>query len=275
MPAELSTDLLELIVDELAGEKSALSACALASSVLRRPARHHLFSNVSVTSVDRATALADILDGDPALGASILSLHATYRPPVIAWHSAVGHAGLICALLPRLPRLATLKFSAIKILAFGRVRGAGALAAVLPASLRRLAFAWCQLANGADFITLITAAPGLRSLGVISCDWFPPVISPEGVTYASTLKLEDFQLVSKRGIETQIDHGWLSIVSTHGLISLTATLYGSTGVPFWQARIDQAGAVMRKLVLVHYNLSGEPWSTLSLAIPSSRSYVQP
>jgi hypothetical protein len=139
MPATLSTDLLDKVVDEIAGDKPALSACALASSFLRRRARYHLFSVVDVTSLARATAFADVLDADAALGASIVWLHAWVGLTATAWQGTPGRAGL-CALLPRLPSLAALKISNIMFFEFEHESGVGALAAALPASLRRLAF---------------------------------------------------------------------------------------------------------------------------------------
>jgi hypothetical protein len=112
------------------------------------------------------------------------------------------------------------------------------------------------LGSDASFIALITAAPGLRSLSIISCECSSSIAASESVACASALELEDFQLVSKRRMGTQIGHVWLSVVSKHGLASLTASLCESSDVPFWQAWIDQAGPVMRKLIVVTQHWDG-------------------
>jgi hypothetical protein len=258
MRLELSADLLELVVDELAGEKPALSACALASSVLHRRARHHLFSVIEITSLTRATALADFLDADSAIGASVASLHAWVGPPTgrDAWLGAPGRTGL-CALLQRFPNLTTLELSSVDFVAFNCESGVGALTAVLPVSLRRLVFYACELASDTDLIALITAAPRLRSLTLHSCEWPRSTALPEGEAHAPVIQLEVLQLISLWG-STEVDRPWLTVVSTTQLVSLMVTLYGASDVPFWQAQIDQAPA-MRKLVLMNYNQSGAPY----------------
>jgi hypothetical protein len=255
MPLELSADLLELIVDELADEKPALSACALASSVLHRRARHHLFSAIEISSLARATTLADFLDVDPALGASVASLHAWVGPPRDAWLGAPGRTGL-CALLKRFPNLTTLELSSVDFVAFDCESGVGALTAALPASLRRLAFHTCELASDAGLIALITAVPRLQSLMLHSCEWPRSIPHPEGEAHAPAIQLEVLQIISLWG-STEVDRPWLTVVSTTQLVSLLVTLYGASDVPFWQAHIDQAPA-MRKLVLMNYNQSGAP-----------------
>jgi hypothetical protein len=72
MPAQMNSDLLELVVDALAGDKPTLAACALASSVLHRRARHHIFSDVTIFSLDRAKALVGLLKAEPALGEHVI-----------------------------------------------------------------------------------------------------------------------------------------------------------------------------------------------------------
>jgi hypothetical protein len=256
MPTELSTDLLELVVDELAGEKPALSACALASSVLRRRARHHLFAAVEVTSLARATALADFLDADPALGASIVSLMAWDGPPKHAWIGGPVRTSLY-TLLQRLPHLAALEFSNVDFVVLEPKCSVGTLAAAFPASLRRLAFSTCDFATDADPVSLITAAPHLQRLTLNGCAWPPSSAAPECEAYPPAAQLETFDLISIWG-QTEVVRPWLSVIPAHRLVSLTVTLYGSNDVPFWQARIDQAGPTLRKLVLMNYNHSGAP-----------------
>jgi hypothetical protein len=261
MKAELSADLLELIVDDLADDKPTLSACALASSVLRRRARHHLFSELKISSLNRATALADFLDGDQALGASVASLLVAVELLKAAWLGAPGRIGL-CALLPRFPHLAQIAFSCVDFTSLERESGPGALAAALPASLRRLAFFTCNFASDAGFIALITCAPRLRSLIVNTSTWLPPATTPDCEAYAPVIELEDLKVESLWG-QTEVHRPWLSAVSTRRLRSLKMTLYGSSDIPFWQARIDQAGPAMRKLTLVNWNPSGTPCFGLS------------
>jgi hypothetical protein len=256
MPTKLSTKLLELVVDELVGDQPALSACALASSVLRRRARHHLFSNVVVTSLARATALVGFLDADPALGASVVSLLAWDGPPRDAWVGGPVRTGL-CTLLQRLPHLAALELSSVDFVVLEPKCSVGALAAALPASLRQLAFSTCDFATDAGLVSLITAAPRLRSLVINSCGWSPSAAAPQGEAYAPAAQLEAFQLVSMWG-DTEVGRPWLSVVSAHRFVSLTITLYGSSDVLFWQARIDRAGPTLRKLDLMNYNHSGAP-----------------
>jgi hypothetical protein len=268
MKAELSTDLLELVVDDLADDKPTLSACALASSVLRRRARHHLFSKLSISSFNRANALADLLDGDPALGASVASLLAGIGPPRDAWIGAPGRTGL-CALLPRFPHLAQIAFSCVDFASLERESGAGALAAALPASLRRIAFFTCDFASDAGVIALISCAPRLRSLIVSQCAWLPSTTTSDCEAYAPVIELEDLQVDSLWG-QTEVHRPWLSAVSTRRLLSLKMTLYGSSDVPFWQARINQAGPAMRKLVLTNCDPSGTPCFSLSRSIHAHR-----
>jgi hypothetical protein len=261
MKAGLSADLLELIVDDLADDKPTLSACALASSVLRRRARHHLFSELRISSFNRATVLADFLDGDQALGASVASLLAGVGPPKDAWLGAPGRPGL-CALLPRFPHLAQIAFSCVDFASLERESGAGALAAALPASLCRLAFFTCDFASDAGFIALISCAPRLRSLIVNQSTWLPPATTPDCEAYAPVIELEDLQVDSLWG-QTEAHRPWLSAVSTRRLRSLEMTLYGSGDIPFWQARINQAGPAMRKLVLMNCDPSGTSCFSLS------------
>jgi hypothetical protein len=138
---QLSTELLEQVIDQLAAnsDKPALRACALASPVLRPRARHHLFSIIRLASFapHRASALADLVDADPALGACVASLSVSAmgaERPKQAWLCGPGPTGL-CAQLARFPRLATLELNIFDF----RLMDASALAAALPASLKRLA----------------------------------------------------------------------------------------------------------------------------------------
>jgi hypothetical protein len=252
MPAELSPKLLELIVDELAGDKSALSACALASSVLRRRARDHLFSAMMVHSLARATALAHFLDADTALGASVMVLHAWDGRPGQAWMDGPGQVGLR-ALLQRLPHLATLNLLSIRKNTFAHESDVGVLVAALPASLRALGFFQCDFKSHEGPVALITAAPRLRSLTVNLCEWPKSVAAQEHGAYTPVVQLEVLNLFSDMWGETETNRPWLSVISTRRLVSLELHLYDTNDIPFWQARIDQAASTMRKLVLMYYN----------------------
>jgi hypothetical protein len=261
MPAKLNSDLLDLVVDELAGDKSALSACALASSVLRRRARHHLFSVITISSLGRAIGLTDLLDADPTLGGSVASLSARIGPLKETWLSAPGRTGL-CELLPRFPHLVTLTFNSVDFAAFERESGVGPLADALPASLRRLRFYSCDFGRDGDKIgvVLLSGALRLRSLVVNSCVWTSSSAASDSVACVPVVEPEDLHVVFSA--RSELDRSWLSSVSARRLVSLTVALYRAVDVLFWQVRIDQAGPVMCKLVLVNYAPSGA--SCLSL-----------
>jgi hypothetical protein len=254
MSAKLSTDVLELVVDELAGDKISLAACTFASSVLRRRARHHLFSAIHFTSLARATALADLLDADPALGGSVASLYAGIWPPGDIWPSAPGRIGL-CALLPRVPHLVTLTFDSFSFTVFERESGVGALAAALPATLRRLRFWNCEFGpDGGELgAVLLSGALRLRSLVLNGCEWSSA--ASNSVACEPVVEPEDLYVIDSL-FDTGLDRSWLSCVSGRKLVSLTMTPYRAGDVPFWQMRIDQAGPVMRKVILVNYVFPG-------------------
>jgi hypothetical protein len=250
MSAKLSTDVLELVVDELAADKLSLAACTLASSVLRRRARHHLFSAIHFHSLARATALADLLDADPTLGESVASLSAGMWPPGDTWPSAPGRAGL-CALLSCVPHLVTLTFDSFYFTVFERESGVGALAAALPASLRRLRFFNCDFGpDGGELgAVLLSGALRLRSLVLTGCEWSSTAL--DSVACEPVVEPEDLYVTDSL-FDTGLDRSWLSCVSGRKLVSLTMTPYRAGDVPFWQVRIDQAGPVMRKVILVNY-----------------------
>jgi hypothetical protein len=73
-PPVLSADVLDLIVDELRGDKSALAACALASSVLLPRARRHIFHDVEINEGRDDRQLLDFLDADPSLAHAFVSV---------------------------------------------------------------------------------------------------------------------------------------------------------------------------------------------------------
>jgi hypothetical protein len=254
MPAKLSTELLDMVMDHLAGDKPALFTCALASSILRRRARHHLFSAIEISSLARATALADLLDADPALGASVASLSASIWPRRDIWISASGRTGL-CALLSRVPHLVTLTFDSVDFTAFERECGVVALATALPASLRRLRLCYCKFGrDGGELgVVLLSGAPRLRSLVVDSCEWTSSAAS-ESVACEPVAEPEDLHFIYSG--RTEPNRSWLSSVSGRRLVSLTVMLNRAGDVPFWQVQIDQAGTVMRKMILVNYVFPG-------------------
>jgi hypothetical protein len=255
MSAKLSTELLDMVLDHLAGDKPALSTCALASSIVRRRARHHLFSVITISSLGRATALTDLLDADPTLGGSVASLSARIGPFRETWLSAHGRTGL-CELLPRFPHLVTLTFNSVDFTAFALERGVGPLAAALPTSLRQLRFYSCDFGRDGDEIgvVLLSGALRLQSLVVDSCLWTSSSVASDSVAYAPVVEPEDLHIICSG--ETKLDRSWLSSVSARRLVSLAVTLYRAGDVPFWQVRIDQAGPVMRKVILVNYVFPG-------------------
>jgi hypothetical protein len=255
MSTELSAELLELVVDILADDKPSLRQCALASSVLRRRARHHLFSAVSLYSHRRASVLVNLLDADPALGGCVASLAASPENHTQRWLVAPARTGLP-ALLPHFPHLTALVLRSI----WCYPNEAGPIAAALPASLRRLELRGCRFASNADIVALFTAAPRLRHVVVEFCE---VALEAHGRdSYLPTVELEELVVVPRWGA-VHIGNGgpaatWLAVVSSRTLVSLTVALGFDSDVPFWQTRIDQAGSVMRQLEIKCRDLSCAP-----------------
>jgi hypothetical protein len=252
MIAKLGLDVLDLVVDALVGDKLTLCMCALASPVLRRRARHHLFSDIRVTSLARASALVDLLDADPAIGGCVESLTVSGWNP--AWVIAPLPTGL-CALLPRFPRLVALKLDGIWCRPADR---AWAMAAALPTSLRRLELCHTAFITEADIVALLTAAPHLRYVVVFECDYLA-LEGPRRHMPVPTVEPEELTAIPHWDVMHVYDGepaaSWLAVVSPRRLASLTVTLYYESDVPFWQARINQAGSVMRKLEISHCDLT--------------------
>ncbi|KAI0628338.1 hypothetical protein C8Q77DRAFT_474477 [Trametes polyzona] len=67
-------DLIFHIIDDLSGDQSSLSKCALTSSAIFPRARAGLYRSISLTSLSNARLLCRTLDEDPSLGALVESL---------------------------------------------------------------------------------------------------------------------------------------------------------------------------------------------------------
>jgi hypothetical protein len=231
MTASLGLDVLALVVDALAGDKPTLCMCALASSALRRRARHHLFSHIHVTSLERASALADLLDVDPAIGGLVQTLTVTagWHPK---WVIAPARTGL-CALLPHFPRLVTLELEDVWCRPADRAR---AVAAAIPTSLCRLGLYHSAFVAEADIVALLTAAPHLRHVVVFECD-YSPLEGPRRSMHASKIEPEELMAIPYWGV-MHIGDGrpaasWLTAISSRRLASLKMTLYYDSDVSFW------------------------------------------
>jgi hypothetical protein len=178
--AQLSIELLEHIVDELAkdSDKPSLRACARASSILHSRARHYLFSTIRLESFPpaRASALVELLDADMALGTCVTSLivsaiRTDWSTRLQPWLYGCGPIGLRM-LLPRFTHLTTAEFISLDF----RQMPTAALAAALPISLERLAFSNIEFAVDEDVVALLTAVPHLRSVAFYHCICQPAMV---------------------------------------------------------------------------------------------------
>ncbi|KAF5376442.1 hypothetical protein D9615_008673 [Tricholomella constricta] len=101
----LPLELINMIIDELAGDKPALSACSLTSSSLREQAQKHLFSDIvlDLDTIDPSSSddLHDILYSNPHLASFVVSLKVQFSQPS-EWEFVIARH---VALLNRFPRV--------------------------------------------------------------------------------------------------------------------------------------------------------------------------
>jgi hypothetical protein len=246
----LGADVLELIVDELCDDIPALTACALASSILLPCAQRHLFRGVEIDN-DLATRLLDLLDVNEQLEHALKSVHlvgernifASVAPYTRPWHWMSNPDRR--RLLARLPRLQTLVLAHFQWAEVELERSQELSPSLFPC-LHSISFLSCRLPTNAAFVSFLSALPLLRELRLDHCTWISDNSAESLTGLPATIDLNVFEFVYSR---QAIGHSWMNIIGAHQLRRLAFTLYSQQDVPLWQGILDDAGATLREVEL--------------------------
>jgi hypothetical protein len=243
----LGADVLELIVDELYDDIPALTACALASSILLPRARRHLFRGVEIDN-DLATRLLDLLDANEQLEHALESVHlvgefdltASRDPFTRSWNWMSNPDRR--RLLSRLPRLQTLVLARFQ---WAEVRSQELSPSLFP-HLRCISFLSCRLPANAAFVSFLSALPLLREVCLRHCTWNSDDNTQGTSRRLATIHLTVFELVDSG---QAIDHSWMAAIGTHESRRLAFTLCSEQDIAIWQPLLNAAGGTLRDVEL--------------------------
>ncbi|KAF9457923.1 hypothetical protein BDZ94DRAFT_1271937 [Collybia nuda] len=161
----LPTEIKDEIVNHLHDDRKALLACSLATTALLAPARHHLFSEVSVECAKLCTFLA-LLDASWCSISPALTRMSIHGPKGFPMHDSTPVKGYVSAdrmrLISRLQGISRIRFSC---LAFCKISPFWRLLSDLKA-VRELEFHKLKIGSPVTFFQYICSIPGLAALSI-------------------------------------------------------------------------------------------------------------
>jgi hypothetical protein len=289
MAPELSVDVLEMIIDQVAldlrwGRQTAqnksiaytLQSCSLTCSALRPRAHYHLYALVKIADTQPATNMICVLRKRPELVQYVKTLVVHLSESDTPWMFIPGAISLV-SLLHSFTHVTVLVFSGITFTEFHPQRIApGDIIRAIPSSVRQLAFQRCEFPDDSVLVDIVRSVTDLHTLRVLVCT---STSISASVTSLPLIPLESLTLDAPEG-GLGISRTWTNILSFSSLTDLEFVVRMTEDLALWQALL--ASAPLIRIMAIRIVTSKPPCLDLStqralqtLRVYPSKIHVDP
>lgn len=271
----LSTDIVELIVGELKGDRKALQTCSLLSTQWVEPAQRLLFCAVELENRERFETLLSILDARPYLGKHIRDITLSQDGHDRAWFKVPPPGGLIALS----ERVSCVEKLAISNMVWSDLHP-GLRQCLLSGPLTRMAckvhFHNCTFDNDYNFLELLHAYPRLDGLKVQYTEWESP---PASTTYrgvpALHRPLKELSLLSPLySTDPIVQRGFVASLPLQCLEKVTLALYDEHDAGFANTIFQVAGSSMQHITLRDVDRARKSPHLSPIIVPKVKSYFK-